>query len=212
MLLVPLEIKENRYFSKKTGKEVIGKEIKFAELGLNQYAIVTKKYDKVSTFEGTKKTGEAFISHKTTVNYLGQDVGVNISPKGVEPWNNLPLGEVSVSKKENEMTKQDGEKIKFTTYEFKSLAAEKAKENKEESADHEKRLFISRHLKSISKTTDEAKKLLLKLCNQLCIGGVISTQDLHGEMLSEAYTFLKDGGKIKENIDVEKDESDSIPF
>jgi hypothetical protein len=100
MLNVKVKIRENKYKNKE-GQEVINQEIKFNDLGVDQYIVVKKLYQDCKTFKGQKKDGSGeFVINKTQVEYQGEKVSVNLSPKSVEKWNSLPLGDVNVCKRE----------------------------------------------------------------------------------------------------------------
>jgi hypothetical protein len=100
MLNVKVKIRENKYKNKE-GQEVINQEIKFNDLGVDQYIVVKKLYQDCKTFKGQKKDGSGeFVINKTQVEYQSEKVSVNLSPKSVEKWNSLPLGDVNVCKRE----------------------------------------------------------------------------------------------------------------
>jgi hypothetical protein len=100
MLQVKVKIRENKY-KNKDGQEVINQEIKFNDLGVDQYIVVKKLYNECKTFSGKRKEdGVEFVINKTQVEYNGEKVSVNLSPKSVEKWNSLPLGDVNVCKRE----------------------------------------------------------------------------------------------------------------
>ena len=100
MLQVKLKIRENKYKNKE-GQEVINQEIKFNDLGVDQFVTVRKLYETAKTFNGVRKEdNKPFVMNKTLVEYLGEKVSVNLSPKSVEKWNSLPLGDVNVCKRE----------------------------------------------------------------------------------------------------------------
>jgi hypothetical protein len=95
-----VKIKENKYINKE-GKEVISQFIKFVDLGVDYYITVKKLYQEAKTFSGKRKEdGVEFVINKTQVEYNGEKVSVNLSPKSVEKWNSLPLGDVNVCKRE----------------------------------------------------------------------------------------------------------------
>ena len=100
MLNVKVKIRENKYKNKE-GQEVLAYEIKFNDLGVDQYIVVKKLYQDCKTFKGQKKDGSGeFVINKTQVEYQGEKVSVNLSPKSVGKWNSLPLGDVNVCKRE----------------------------------------------------------------------------------------------------------------
>lgn len=203
MLEVKIKIRDNEYFSKKKNETVKSKEIKFADLGLDQFIALTKKYDTASTFEGKKKDGEAFTVHKTTANYLGEDVTINISPKSLDAWNDLKVGLVYVSKNENEFKNQDGSKVSYTTYSYSNEPFEAVAKIEEPLDDDDKRKFISSHLKEETKNVEMAKALLKEYTLKLTLGEYTSTKDLVGNDLDEVYYFIKNGAVL---------DQDSLPF
>jgi hypothetical protein len=112
MLKVKVKIRENKYM--KDGKEVINQEIKFNDLGVDQYIVVKKLYAECKTFSGVRKEdGKPFVMNKTLVEYQGEKVSVSLSPKSVDKWNSLPLGDVNVCKRE--LTNAKGT---YSVYEF----------------------------------------------------------------------------------------------
>jgi hypothetical protein len=100
MLRVKVKVRENKY-TNKNGEAVVSKEIKFNDLGVDQYITVKKLYQEAKTFSGKRKEdGVEFVINKTQVEYQDEKVSVNLSPKSVEKWNSLPLGDVNVCKRE----------------------------------------------------------------------------------------------------------------
>jgi hypothetical protein len=116
MTQVNVKIRENKYINR-DGIEVTNHFIKLNDLGVDQYIIVTKKYKEPKSFTATKD-GKPFTVNKTLVDYNNQEnIQLNITPASLEKWNNLPNGEVAISKVE--FTGQDG-KLR-TTYNYQAL-------------------------------------------------------------------------------------------
>jgi len=101
MMEVKLRIKEREYTSK-DGEKRVSKEIKFGELGMEQFITVKKLYQNVLSKEVTKKDGTTFTSNQTMVEYNGEKVSVNISAGSVVKWNDIMMGNINVSKVEFE--------------------------------------------------------------------------------------------------------------
>jgi hypothetical protein len=110
-LEVPIKVRESNYKTR-TGEDRTSRDIKFKDLGLEQYITIEKLYAEPQTFEG-EKNGKKWKMNKTLVNYLGEKVNVNISEKALETWNPLPLGMVQVSKQEHESSMGT-----YNTYQF----------------------------------------------------------------------------------------------
>ena len=115
MLQVKVKIRENKY-KNKDGQEVINQEIKFNDLGVDQYITVKKLYQEAKTFSGKRKEdGVEFVINKTQVEYQDEKVSVNLSPKSVEKWNSLPLGDVNVCKREVQSSGNTYNVYEYTT-------------------------------------------------------------------------------------------------
>ena len=115
MLRVKVKVRENKY-TNKNGEAVVSKEIKFNDLGVDQYIVVKKLYQECKTFKGQKKDGSGeFVINKTQVEYQDEKVSVNLSPKSVEKWNSLPLGDVNVCKREVTSNGNTYNVYKYTT-------------------------------------------------------------------------------------------------
>jgi hypothetical protein len=124
MLKVKLKIRENKYKNKE-GQEVINQEIKFNDLGVDQYIVVKKIYNECKTFNGVRKEdNKPFVMNKTLVEYLGEKVSVNLSPKSVEKWNSLPLGDVNVCKREVTSNGNTYNVYEYTTGKVESESSE----------------------------------------------------------------------------------------
>ena len=111
MLEVKIKIREREWVNK-DGEKVIAKDIKFVDLGVDQYIKVKKLYEDIRTIKG-EKDGEPYVINKTMVEYLGEKVNVNLSPKSVAKWNAMPLGDVCCGKVEKK-----SDKGLYTEYEF----------------------------------------------------------------------------------------------
>lgn len=118
-----VKIRENKYM--KDGKEVITQFIKFVDLGVDYYITVKKLYQECKTFNGVRKEDKKpFVTNKTMVEYLGEKVSVDISPKAVDKWNSLPLGDVNVCKRELTNAKGTYNVYEFTVGEVESESSE----------------------------------------------------------------------------------------
>ena len=115
-LEVPLRVIEKQYKTR-DGEERTSREIKFWDLGFEQFVIVEKLFDEPMTFEG-EKDGKKWKINKTMVKYKDEEVNVNISESSLPIWNKLPLGSIRVSKQEKE-----GKMGTYTTYKFEQLDA-----------------------------------------------------------------------------------------
>ena len=101
MLKVRLKIRDAKPYVNKDGETITPREIKFKDLGLEQFIVVKKLYQTVEPKIYDKKDGSGKCTIiKTTVEYEDERVNVTISPKALEKWNSLPLGDVSVVKLE----------------------------------------------------------------------------------------------------------------
>ena len=102
MMEVTVKVRENEYIDKE-GNPRISKEIKFGDLGLEQFVTIKKIYTNCLSKEITKKDGTTFMSNKTLVEYNDEKISVNISAGKVAEWNELQLGDVRASKVEFEI-------------------------------------------------------------------------------------------------------------
>jgi len=116
---VPIEIRDRKPYVNKDGNTITPREIKFNDLGYNQYTVVKKLYQTVEPRIYDKKDGSGQCTIiSTTVEYKGERVSVNISPKSLDRWNDLPLEDIRVIKTSGEFTKDTGEKVTYTIYDF----------------------------------------------------------------------------------------------
>jgi len=100
----------------KTSKGNVIKKIKFNDLGIDQSVVVEKLYPDIIEKEYSRPDGTKFVARTTMVNYDGENVYVNLSPKLAEAWKKVPVGLVRITKTEETMQLMNGTSRTYTKY------------------------------------------------------------------------------------------------